>query len=420
MAEIPTFQPFGGPTEVMESMYRAQDQRESLMSKARERKQQELTSRILEAKQAEWEMMAPLRQKQTELQVAETGAQLYTANIALEEEKALANDWPALMEKVKAAQVTPKDADGMPDYASTIPMWADVMAESSKYANTARGKQAWQMAKSAMDTARLLNADQTKEKIARLKAERELTEVIVDNKVMKMDAKGNIAQPKGAYPDPDQAREIEQAKAEGRASGEISTKNVSSAISAGLAAQQSTAKVNLYRNRLSSIKQSLGPAFKYETMMRSAGGYLGWGDQKQLADMQHVSQMNRDFQLEEASRLRGQGSITDNERKILEGAILSPSLNYEANMAIADVILKFNKRDEDIANLIVQLRDKGYSEFKIDNEITKYKLNNPVDLTGLYSILPGKEQTQQTQAGGGSYLQQMKAKAQQTTDENAD
>ena len=420
MAEIPTFQPFGGPTEVMESMYRAQDQRMSMMSKARAIQQQEITNQRLQAKQAEWEMMAPLRQKQTELQVAETGAQLYTANIALEEEKALANDWPALMEKVNVAQVTPKDADGMPDYAATIPLWADVMAESSKYANTARGKQAWQMAKSAMDTARILNADQTKEKIARLKAQNELQEVIVNGKLMKRDAQGNVAQAKGAYPDPDQAREIEQAKSEGRTSGELSSKSVASVLDTGMAAQQSTSKINLYRQRLAESKQSLGPGFKYETALRAAGSYMGWGDEKQLASMQHLEQMNRDFQLQEASRLKGQGSITENERKILEGAIMSPTLSYDANMAITSVILKINKRDEDIANLVVQLRDKGYSDFKINNEVTKYKLNNPVDLTGLYSILPGKEQAQQTQAGGGSYLQQMKAKAQQTTDENAD
>lgn len=413
MAIGPEFDPQGNVgTPVLDAGYRAVEQRQSMMQRAQQLEQQRISTEMLEAKKQEWDMYAPMRQKQFEVELAETGAKAYTANLLLDEQKKLVTEWPTIMEKVRAAQLAEKNQSGRIDYQGQISRWADVMVEASKYSNTAQGKQAFEMAKQAMDTARVLNADQTREEIAKLKAQNDLGEMIVNNRVYKFDPRTKqMAPEKGAYPDADQSFEIERAKAAGKEAGESGVKSFKSILSRGEESRVALAKLQREQQVLTRTRDSLGAGFNVELGLRSVGEAFGWGDKQKLSNMQQLRQINADRQLTEATRLRGQGSITEGERAILLGAINNPTMTFESNMAITNAFKKIYERDAQIAELAIDLKaqNPSWTDDRIDLEVSKWRLRNPLDLSDLYSYQSGIDSGAPAPGTENSYLAQRRA-----------
>jgi hypothetical protein len=418
MPVLPEFTPSTqASTPMFESMYRAQDQRMSMMERSQQQKQREISNAMLEQERAlneqkrmQWDIEAPLRVKKMEADLADAGAKLFTSNLVLDDEKALANEWPALSAMVKEAQGIKKRDDGDLDYEDQISKWANVASNFSRFSSSKRGMQGYEMAVMQMNQAKVLNADQTRERIARIKAKNELGEIIVNGKVMKIDPRtGQTAQEKGAYPDADQSRAIELAKAEGRTAGETGVKSFQSAVDRGSEAQVARAKLRRERQVLDATKGQLGAAFNIELGLRSVGQAMGWGDEKTLSNMQQLKQINMDRQLTEATRLRGQGSITEGERAILAGAVNNASMSYAANVAVMDAFDKIYKRDEDVSRLAISLKEQnpGWTDERINLEIAKWKMNNPLDLTELYSI-----QSIPSTTSSNSYIASRRAAAQ--------
>ena len=115
MATEVTFDPQGTPTSVTDAFYKAQDQRMSMMERAQALKNQTLAQKINETELAQWEVEAPLRAKQLQLNIADTGAKLFSTNLTLDEDTSIAQRLPEFSDRLTKARSI-KDAQGQTDW----------------------------------------------------------------------------------------------------------------------------------------------------------------------------------------------------------------------------------------------------------------------------------------------------------------
>ena len=159
MATEVTFDPQGTPTGVIDTYYKAQDQRMSMMERSQSLKRQKLAQQLDEQKLAQWQVEAPLRQKQFDANLAESGNKLYAQNYITEKTLELNSKGPEFIKMMDEADVVNVDKDGDNDYNNNYLKWSRIASALSPYSSTAKGKQMIDQANFNQTKFAVLNAN---------------------------------------------------------------------------------------------------------------------------------------------------------------------------------------------------------------------------------------------------------------------
>ena len=159
MATEVTFDPQGTPTGVIDTYYKAQDQRMSMMEPSQILKRQKLAQQLDEQKLAQWQVEAPLRDLQVQTNMAEAGTKLYATQDTLTSTRDLEQNSPQIIQMMKDADIIENDSEGDPKYDSNFVKWGKVVSTLSPYSNTAKGKSMLEAAKAQQMNYRMSYAN---------------------------------------------------------------------------------------------------------------------------------------------------------------------------------------------------------------------------------------------------------------------
>ena len=123
MATEVTFDPQGTPTGIIDTYYKAQDQRMSMMERSQTLKQNKLAQQLDEQKLAQWQVEAPLRDLQVQTNMAEAGTKLYATQDTLTSTRDLEQNSPQIIQMMKDADIIENDSEGDPKYDSNFVKW---------------------------------------------------------------------------------------------------------------------------------------------------------------------------------------------------------------------------------------------------------------------------------------------------------
>lgn len=370
----------GGP---INAYYAAQNQRMSMMEKAQTLKQQEMASRIMQAEQQEWEVQAPIRQKKAELSIAETGAKLYAANAAIEEENKLVQELPSIMELFKNATVIERNEDGELDYEKSTAKWSQVLSEVSKYGNSDRGKQLFTAAKVGLQEARMSHADQLSYKIAELKSKNTKNKAqVVVNEEGKTVLEYTDPQT-GEVREGDVPKSYRSAEEEARAAGMIkqaeSDVKVSSEFLEALSSQAEAAR--LTRSQVKSLRDAYKAGAKGGTLQSYNTAIRGFAsDVLGITDPKLSAQRVRDMVINQATLgmrqvlMKGTGAVSNIEGQWIQQAYDLSSMDDKTALIMLEVMDKVAER-----SIILQQKRRDYERQGITGIALTRKLEEDRD-----------------------------------------
>lgn len=370
----------GGP---INAYYAAQNQRMSMMEKAQTLKQQEVASRIMQAKQQEWEVQAPIRQKQAELSIAETGAKLYAANAAIEEEKKLVQELPSIMELFRNATTIERNEEGELDYEKSTEKWSQVLSEVSKYGNSDRGKQLFTAAKVGLQEARMSHADQLSYKIAELKSKSTKNKAqVVVNEEGKTVLEYTDPQT-GEVREGDVPRSYRSAEEEAKAAGMVEqakteAKDATDFLSA-LSTQAEAAR--LTRSQVKSLRDAYKAGAKGGTLQSYNTAIRGFAsDVLGITDPKLSAQRVRNMVLSQVTLgirqqvMKGTGAVSDLESKMIQQAYDLAAVDDKTASVMLDILDKVSER-----TITLQQKRRDYERQGITGMALKRKLEEDRD-----------------------------------------
>lgn len=136
------------------------------------------------------------------------------------------------------------------------------------------------------------------------------------------------------------------------------------------------------QSKLSAIKRiddlyakgaESGFAQKSLTELASAIGRATGRKDLKLADQQTLNAELAKFAVDAADSIKGQGSITENERQMVKDTAASAENTPEANRALLKVVQKLASRTIELQKLRLELEDEGIDPARISREIEKVR-----------------------------------------------
>ena len=97
-----------------------------------------------------------------------------------------------------------------------------------------------------------------------------------------------------------------------------------------------------------------------------------------LENQQQINAELAKFAVDAADSIKGQGSITENERLMVKDTAASTENTPEANRALLAVINKMSKRTIALQKLRLELEDEGVEPARISREIEKVRVSMPL------------------------------------------
>lgn len=370
---------FGDPLAPINAMYAAQNQRMSLMERSQKQQQDRLNMQLLEAKKAQWDVEAPLRQLQFETSMAEEGTKMYATQDTLRSVRELEQNSPTFIQMMKDADLVENDEEGEPKYDSNFVKWGKVVAALSPYSNTTKGKQMIEAAKAQQMNYRMAYAnvlDFKEKKLTKQAKLDELQKVIVDGNLMFKDPKtGDVAPYRGAFPSVEQAAELEMAKTEGRAKAESNQKYIDELEKAADSASQDVVGINSAISLLASKKADTGYGQSAINTFFAVASQFGLPiDETKLQNNQYIEQQLSLLKIRGAAQLmRGQGQITEKEREMLEKATANINLLPETNIRILKAMAAMMQRNKELNKIKNAMLADKKSPAEIRLAIEQYK-----------------------------------------------
>ena len=443
MATGPTFEPQIGPLGIVGAFQQGQSHQMSMMERAQSVKQQKLRTQMLEAQRQQWELEAPIRNAQLQTGLADAANQLYAAQELSKATAEVTSRGPEFMQMMKDADTQVNGADGKADYAVNYQKWSDIAKAVSPYAHTAKGKQMLEAANNQQLFYKTRIASDASFKMAEMKQKFEMEQLAAkhaatmeeakargvgqgkpigitageiaewealtgepsglepgNNVVIRRDDAGNIiavSAPSVMYQSPSVAGQIAQGKAIGAASGKAVGEMLGAIEENASSSALNIEKRKIARQAMEGARESMGAAFSYELGLRQMGNYFGIGDKSKLISMEQLQKINADAQLEEAKRMKGQGQITEGERKLLAAAINNPNMTYESNLVIMDVMDAIDQLAIDKADLRAKILESNprISEVALYNQLARFERNAKAKIFAkLYDIAQPPPETQ--------------------------
>ena len=97
-----------------------------------------------------------------------------------------------------------------------------------------------------------------------------------------------------------------------------------------------------------------------------------------LANQQQINAELAKFAVDSADSIKGQGSITENERQMVKDTAASTENTPEANRALLAVVHKMSTRTVALQKLRLELEDAGVEPARISREIEKVRVSMPL------------------------------------------
>ena len=97
-----------------------------------------------------------------------------------------------------------------------------------------------------------------------------------------------------------------------------------------------------------------------------------------LANQQQINAELAKFAVDAADSIKGQGSITENERQMVKDTAASTENTPEANRALLAVVHKMSTRTVALQKLRLELEDAGVEPARISREIEKVRVSMPL------------------------------------------
>ena len=377
----------GSPMLPITAMHDAQNQRMSMMERAQALKNQTLAQKINETKLAQWEVEAPLRQKQFDANLAESGNKLYAQNYITEKTLELNSKGPEFIKMMDEADVVNVDKDGDNDYNNNYLKWSRIASALSPYSSTDKGKQMLEQANFNQTKFAVLNANMMDLKEKRLvkqtrflamqqKPERPVTpqditdlqEAGVDTSGMQMNNTYRLTYDPAtgkpiAWSQPSMinrtATEQGGVAFEKQFNEELAKQTTETNKNTQLASQAADSLLvdidileGLYECGLQT-----GAGNEYLNMFGATALRIGIGSSDRMATQEQAQQAFADMKLRAATvMLKGQGQVTEAERAMVEEAVAKAGNSPAANMAIMKVLRKAAERAKEAAKYNNQLR----------------------------------------------------------------
>lgn len=187
-----------------------------------------------------------------------------------------------------------------------------------------------------------------------------------------------IAQPPRAYPTPEEAGATELAKTVAQETGKADVALLNDVSTAAAQAQDTQARINTARKLYASGAAS-GWGQDVLNDITGAAVQLGLypaGKQANKEELQVA--LSRDA-LDKARELyKGQGSVSEPERKRLDKIATDIGKTKEANLFAFDVAEELTTQAKDMEMLRRKLYDAGKTPKEIAEQVRRYKVDNPI------------------------------------------
>lgn len=380
MAIGPEFDPQGNAgTPVLDAGYRAVDYRQSMMQKAQQIEQQKIATQMLEAKRIQWEVEAPLRQRQFETNLAEEGNKLYAAKDVLDSTLEFETKAPEFIQMMKEADVVETDEDGDNDYSKNYQKWAKIASSISPYSSTVKGKRLLELAnfnqvRYASQYGNIL--DLKEKRIAKLAKVGELKKAIIGGRVMDVDpTTGEMAPHRGAYETADEAADKVRAQESAKQGAKHDQDYMNEIELAGNTASQDLVAIQSVINLLKSGNAQTGYGQTAINTFYAIADQAGIPiDSAKLQNNQYTEQQMNLLKVKMAGQLmRGQGQITEKEREMLEKATASVNWLPETNIRILTAMAGIMQRNKQLNTMKLSMERDGKSPMEIRLALEQYK-----------------------------------------------
>lgn len=380
MAIGPEFDPQGNAgTPVLDAGYRAVEQRQSMMQRAQSLQQQEMNTQLLAAKKQQWDIEAPLRQRQFETSLAEEGNKLYAAKDVLDSTLEFETKAPEFIQMMKEADTVLTDEDGDNDYSKNYQKWAQIASQISPYSNTAKGKRLLDLAnfnqlRYASQYGNIL--DLKEKRMAKLAKVGELKKAIIGGKVMDVDpTTGEMAPHRGAYETADEAADKVRAQEAAKQGAKHDQDYMNEIELAGNTASQdlvaTQSVINLLKSGNAQTGYGQGAINTFYSVAAQAGIPI---DSAKLQNNQYTEQQMNLLKVKMAGQLmRGQGQITEKEREMLEKATANVNWLPETNIRILTAMAGIMQRNKQLNTMKLAMERDGKSPMEIRLALEQYK-----------------------------------------------
>ena len=212
----------------------------------------------------------------------------------------------------------------------------------------------------------------------RLDADGKTYEVTIDANTNREIARGTIKEPPRAYPTADESGEIELAKTSGSERAKNAVAHLQAVSDAAEGAQDTLARIGQVR-KLYEAGEVTGSGQGVMNEITGAAVRLGiYPRGKQGTKEALQSALAMDALQNARTLMKGQGSVSDKERKDIEKVSAGVGKTPEANLAILAIGESLANRSLEQEKKRRELYDSGMDPVKITEQLKRWRMDNPL------------------------------------------